>query len=55
MAMDIQDPPTVPPDRPDERDTEWAEMTDRLKALQDRYAKARIGPEPRTFAIRYRD
>jgi hypothetical protein len=55
MAMDIQDPPPVPPDRADDHEPTWAEMNDRLRALQDRYAKARIGSEPRSFATRFRD
>jgi hypothetical protein len=39
----------------EDRDTGWSEMNERLKALQDKYAKDRVGDEPRSFATRFRD
>jgi hypothetical protein len=54
MAMDIQDATPEPPSS-QERETDWADMNDRLRALQDKYAKGRIGEEPRSFATRFRD
>jgi hypothetical protein len=54
MTMDIHEPEQTPAEPLHERDTDWADMNDRLKALQDKYAKARIGSEPRAFATRYR-
>lgn len=52
--MDIQDTPSGPTERSEERDTDWAEMNERLRALQDKYAKARVDSEPRSFATRFR-
>ena len=53
--MDMQDPAPIPAEPAEERDTEWAELNERLRVLQDKYAKARLGAEPRSFATRFRD
>ena len=48
----------MPPEpiRPDEdRDTDRADMSRQLKALQDKYAKTRVGAEPRSFLSRARE
>ncbi len=53
--MSTNDPTPEHAQPREDRDTGWSEMNERLKALQDKYAKARVGEEPRSFATRFRD
>jgi hypothetical protein len=53
--MNINDPTPEHAQPSEDRDTGWSEMTERLKALQDKYAKGRVEDEPRSFATRFRD
>lgn len=52
--MDMTEQTPEPTDARDERDTVWSEMNERLKALQEKYARALVGAEPRPFATRFR-